>query len=208
MFRPVGYAGGPQGALGNDVLDGFRLMIDYQGARLWLARRGERPSASASMQRIGVAIAFGADGCPIVRQITDTNAEETRTKLRMGDVLLSVNGESVCQAWHHQVAEKLAGKPGELKKLELRRGGQQLTVELPVVDLFGPRVAKPAAGKPGAAAAAGAAPQPKPKPAAQPKPAAPRPGDKLFSDPYPSPKPAPAPTPKPSPTRPADPLFR
>jgi hypothetical protein len=169
-------------------------MIDYQGARLWLERQAERAAASASMQRVGVALAFGAEGCPIVRQITDTNAEETRTKLRVGDVLLSVDGEPVCQAWRHQLAEKLAGKPGDRRKLELRRGAQQLMVELPVVDLLAPRGAKRPADARGAGRAPGEATPPAPKPAPK------RGGDRLFGGVEPAPKP--------SAPRPTDQLFR
>jgi hypothetical protein len=197
MFGEVGYAGGPHGALGNDVLSRFRMMIDYRGARLWLKPEAAPPAISASMERVGLALSFGADGCPVVRQVTDTNDAETRTKLRAGDTLLSVDGETVCQAWHHQIAEKLAGRPGERKQIELRRGAQKLVVDVPIVDLLAARGTQ----RPGDALF-GKDRSPQPPGATAPK----RQGDTLFGTDRPAPKPAPKPAP--GPTRPADGLFR
>ena len=188
MFGEVGYAGGPHGALGNDVLGRFRLMLDYRGARLWLEPEATAAPASASLQRVGVALGFGADGCPVVRQITDSNADETRSKLRVGDALTAIDGEPACQLWHHQLAAKLAGRAGERRSLELRRAGKKLVVDVPIADLFAPRGPKRAGDK----LFTGERPAPPPSPA--------RPADKLFTGDRPAASPAP--------TRPADKLFR
>lgn len=192
MFGEVGYAGGPHGALANDVLGSFRILLDYRGARLWLDPVEHAIPASSATTRIGLTLAFGADGCPVIRRVTDTNAAETRAKLRVGDVLRSVDGRDACTRWHHEIAADLAGSVSERKTIVVRRGGQSLSFTLPVVDLLASAASRAQADK--------ARP---PAPPARPVPAKPikRPTDGLFDDLTPSGKPTP---PK---TRPDDKLF-
>lgn len=69
MFGPVPYTMGSHGALANDVLNRFRMILDYGAERLWLEPSGRPPDRSASITRVGVAIAFGDDGCSVIRQV-------------------------------------------------------------------------------------------------------------------------------------------
>jgi hypothetical protein len=136
LFGDVEATKGVQGALANDVLLRFRLLIDYPHARLFLEPSGQRPGPSSSASRIGVSLLFGADGCPEIRQITDTNAPETREKLRVGDVILSIDGQDACKALHHEIAAALAGPAGTVKKLGLRRGHDTVEVDVVTADLL------------------------------------------------------------------------
>jgi len=149
-----------QGALGNDVLNRFRMLIDYQGERLWLLRTERAPELSAVPTRIGLALSFGSDGCPVVRQITDSNDRSAKDKVKIGDALVGIDGAGVCEAWHHQISAALAGQPGQHHELTLRRANKLVTADVAVVDLL------PAAGS------------------APPAPA--RAGDKLFGNAPPS----------------------
>jgi hypothetical protein len=136
MFGDLPYTMGSHGAIANDVLNHFRLLLDYKRERLWLQPSGRAPDRSASMKRVGLALRFGADGCPEIRQVTDTNAPETIAAVHPGDVLLAVGALDACHAWHHEIQAELAGEAGQKKKLKIRRGGATIDVEVPVADLL------------------------------------------------------------------------
>jgi C-terminal processing protease CtpA/Prc len=127
---------GSHGALANDVLLRFRLLIDYPHERLFVLPVERKPDASASFARVGVSLRFGTDGCPEIRQITDTNAPVTLEKLRIGDVLVAIDGRHVCEAWHHEISAALAGPAGTRKQLRLRRGGDTIDVEVLTAELL------------------------------------------------------------------------
>jgi hypothetical protein len=81
MFGDVRATMGSHGAVANDVLLRYRLVLDYPHARLFADPSGRPVDPSASPVRIGVAVRFGDDGCPEVRQVTDTNAPDTRATI-------------------------------------------------------------------------------------------------------------------------------
>jgi hypothetical protein len=139
MFGDVEATKGSHGAIANDVLLGFDMIVDYPRARLYVRPSGRPKDRSASMTRVGVSLAFGADGCPAVRQITDTNAERTKSALARGDVLLRVGELDACKAWHHEIQAELAGSAGDVKRLRIRRGAEERDVEVDVVDLLRPQ---------------------------------------------------------------------
>lgn len=136
MFGDVRVYGGSHGAIANDVLLRFRLLIDYPHSRLLMEPSGRNAEQSASSSRIGLSLLFGADGCPEIRQITDTNDKGTRDKLKVGDVLVAVDGQDVCRRHHHEISAALAGPPGTKMKLSLRRGGATLDVDAVTAELL------------------------------------------------------------------------
>lgn len=136
MFGNVPYTMGSHGAIANDVLNRFRLLLDYQAERLWLEPTGRKVDDSASTTRVGVALRFGDDGCPVIQQVTESNAPATLSALAAGDVLLAVGERDACRAWHHEVQAALSGDAGQKRKLGIRRGTTVLDVEVPVVDLL------------------------------------------------------------------------
>ncbi len=136
MFGDLAATQGAHGAIANDVLLRFRLIFDYPHARLFLEPSGRAADASSSSSRVGVALRFGSDGCPEIRQVTDTNEPSTRERLQVGDVLLSVDGENMCARFHHEIARALAGPPGTKKHLQVRRAGSVFEVEAVTAELL------------------------------------------------------------------------
>ncbi len=128
MFGHVGPTNGAYGAIANDVLDGFRLLIDYDREVVWLDPTGRATDRSASLARVGVAVRFGADGCPVITGLTDTNAKATLAALHVGDVIVSVDGLDACKASHAELQAALAGPPGSAKQLKVRRGTESVDV--------------------------------------------------------------------------------
>lgn len=138
MFGDVGVTRGSHGAVANDVLLRYRLVLDYPHGRLFAEPSGRQSDPSASSARVGVAVRFGDDGCPEVRRVTDTNAPETRAKIQVGDVILAIDGNDACKMFHHEIAAALAGAPGTIKKLRLRRAGSTIDADVPTADLLAP----------------------------------------------------------------------
>lgn len=131
------------GALANDVLGSQRMLIDYKGAHVWLWPSGRAPDASASLTRVGVGLRYGADKCPEVRLVSSGNAPDVAARLQPGDVILAVDGKSVCDGLHHTAATALAGKEGQPKQLRIRRAGATSDVTVTVRDLTRPTTAAP-----------------------------------------------------------------
>jgi hypothetical protein len=136
MFGHLDVTAGSHGAIANDVLLRYRIVLDYRRRRLFAEPSGLAPDESASSTRIGVAVRFADDGCPEVRQVTDTNAPETRARIHVGDEIMSIDGADACKMYHHEVARALAGPAGALKKLTIRRGPTTLDVEVPTAELL------------------------------------------------------------------------
>jgi hypothetical protein len=126
------------GALANDVLDRYRILIDYQRARLWLWPSGRPPDASASLVRVGVGLHYGADQCPAVTAIATGSAPDVAANLKSGDVIVAVDGKSVCDGLHHTAAAALAGGDGQKKTLQVRRAGKSFDVVVTARDLLAP----------------------------------------------------------------------
>jgi hypothetical protein len=126
------------GAVANDVLDRYRTLIDYRGSHVWLWPTKRPLDASASLVRVGVGLRYGDDQCPVVTAISTGNAPDVAAHVKVNDVILSVDGKSVCDGLHHTAATALAGRAGQVKKLQLRRGDKTTAVTATVRDLAKP----------------------------------------------------------------------
>jgi hypothetical protein len=130
MFGFLGPTNGAYGAVANDLLGHFRVLIDYEHDRAWLLPFARPTAASAALDRIGISVRFGDDGCPTIVSITDTNDPTTRSTLQVGDVVKRVDAVDACRARHDELQAALAGPPGTRKKLTLGRPSGDVTVDL------------------------------------------------------------------------------
>ena len=126
------------GALAGDVLNRFRMLIDYERARVWLWPSGRPADASASLTRVGVGIHYGPDKRPTVTTVSTGNAPDAAAQLAKGDIILTVDGKSVCDGQHHTASTALAGRDGQKKKLQVNRAGKTRDVTVTVRDLTKP----------------------------------------------------------------------
>lgn len=124
MFGDVSLTMGSHGALGNDVLRNFRLLMDYSNRRLFLEPVAEPRETAPIPSGIGLSIAFGTDGCPRVTRISDTNSEDTKAALQIGDVIVAIDGQPTCSMWHHELSAALSGPAGKIRQLAVRRNGR------------------------------------------------------------------------------------
>lgn len=136
MFGSPKPFAGSHGAIGNDVLNRFKILVDYSSSRLFLMPSARTQDPSASMVRLGVSLRFNEKGCPEVRAVASTNREPTKSGLKKGDIITKIGGADTCSMMHHEIMAMLAGNVGDNKPLTILREGAELVLTLPVADLL------------------------------------------------------------------------
>jgi hypothetical protein len=134
-FGRVDAPGWLDGSLGNDVWSRHRLVLDYRRSILWLlATDSPRPPPVAT--RVGVSLAFSAEGCPVIRGVNSANTPEVIAALEPGDTVLEIDGLPMCGRPHHLVNAQLSGSVGAIRQLRLRAtDGTERTVSVVVTKL-------------------------------------------------------------------------
>jgi hypothetical protein len=116
------------GSLGGNVLDLFRVDIDY-AARSVRFEQG-RPFPDNDTEQVGVVLAIAEDGWQIAATVSGLDDAHP------GDVLLAVDGVDVAPLALQGVLDLLRGTPGDRRHLTLRRDGATLEVDAPVLRLL------------------------------------------------------------------------
>lgn len=112
------------GSIGGNLLQAFRVEIDYPARKLYLARRGD---TAGSIDMVGVILEPVPGGGYEVAAVDGGTGG-----LAVGDRLLKVGGLDVSQAAAWQVIAALSGKPGESRLLVVQRGAQPQPLDLMV----------------------------------------------------------------------------
>ena len=116
------------GALGANVLDLFRVDLDYS-ARSMRLEQG-RPFPDNDAELVGVVLALADGGWQVAATVSGLDA------VRPGDVLLRVDDVAVAALALPGVLDLLRGTPGDRHQLVVERGGETLTVDAPVLRLL------------------------------------------------------------------------
>lgn len=116
------------------MLRDFRVEIDYQRGITYLQKR--RSSNDSDLTGVGLVVGVSGSGDVAVTGIGSTAADETKRLVQRSDVLLAIDRRNVSGEPIALMAELLSGAPGSKKRLTLRRNGEQLEVEVPVVKLL------------------------------------------------------------------------
>ncbi|MGO9096557.1 MAG: aspartyl protease family protein [Bryobacteraceae bacterium] len=122
------------GALGGNVLRQFRVEIDYAAGVTYLER-----SANADpyeLDLVGLTFAQTPDNSLIVEAVSPGADPALQDRVKPGDRLRSIDGTPVVNFSLMQIVERLRGKPGDLKKLELEREGKPYQVQARVTRLM------------------------------------------------------------------------
>jgi predicted aspartyl protease len=128
MVAPV------QGALGGNFLRQFRVEIDYAAGMTYLER-----SANAEpydLDLVGLTFTQTPDNSLIVEAVSPGTDPALQDQVKPGDRLRSVDGTPVVNFSLMQIVERLRGKPGDVKKLELEREGKPYQVQARVTRLM------------------------------------------------------------------------
>ncbi len=114
------------GWLGNNVLDGVRLTLDYAaGQSFWERQRAADPG---ELDGIGLTLARRGAGY-VVAAVATREGRPLVPGVHVGDRLLRVDGHPLDGLAPEATLAALSARPGERRVLELDRDGALVTVE-------------------------------------------------------------------------------
>jgi hypothetical protein len=116
-----------EGALGGNVLRLFRVELDYSGGSVRVEQGTPFPEHDAEL--VGVVLVLGDEGYEVAATVSGLE------DVRPGDHLLAVGGRAVDDLALPDVLDQLRGTPGDRKHLTLRRDGEVVEVDVPVLRL-------------------------------------------------------------------------
>jgi hypothetical protein len=116
-----------EGALGGNVLRLFRVELDYSGGSVRVEQGAPFPEHDAEL--VGVVLVLGDDGYEVGATVSGLD------DVRPGDHLVAVGGQDVAERALPDVLDLLRGTPGDRKRLTVRRDGETLDVDVPVLRL-------------------------------------------------------------------------
>jgi hypothetical protein len=122
------------GALGGNVLRQFRVEIDYAKGVTYFERNGNDDVCDLNL--IGLTIGETPNHSVAVTAVSAAAEKTVREQIRPGDLLRSVDGTSVAGLSLLQIVDRLRGKPGDVKKLDLERDGKQFHIQAAVTQLM------------------------------------------------------------------------
>lgn len=148
-MRYVGFIGGPDGfatwysqktaepvigAIGGNALRSFRVQIDYAGQAVYFV-----PGAAFSehdLDVVPVTIQPVGKSFQVLGVTRDSGGKPLVGGVERGDQLIAVGNLKTSGASMAAVTDALRGKPGEVRRLELERGGRRFAVEAKVARLW------------------------------------------------------------------------
>jgi hypothetical protein len=122
-------AGPVIGWLGGNVLQGFRITIDYPDRTSYWLREVELPY---DLEEVGLTLK-SQHGAYFVSAIVTQKGKPTVEGVEVGDQLLQIGGLQTKTATWGAIFEAMHGKPGELRTLVLERDRKQITVHARVM---------------------------------------------------------------------------
>jgi hypothetical protein len=122
------------GALGGNVLRQFRVEIDYAAGVTYFERNGKDDVEDLNL--VGLTLGEAPNHTVSVTTVSAAADKTLRAQVRPGDLLRSVDGTSVAGLSLLQIVDRLRGKPGDEKKLELERDGKQYQIQAAVTRLM------------------------------------------------------------------------
>jgi len=126
-------AGPVLGFIGANVLEGFRLEIDFPNQMTWW--QAGAPGRADDFDIVGLTLRPMGDSAVVVAGVVTKDGRPVVEGVQPGDRLLRVGALEVATATMGAVEEALRGKPGAARTLVLERGGERLTVEARVTRL-------------------------------------------------------------------------
>jgi C-terminal processing protease CtpA/Prc len=122
------------GALGGNVWRQFRVEIDYAAGVTYLERSGS--AEPHDLDLVGLTFAQTPDNSTAVGAVAAGADRALQDRVKPGDRLRSVDGRPVAGLSLMQIVERLRGKPGDVKRLELEREGKPYEVRARVTRLM------------------------------------------------------------------------
>jgi len=122
------------GALGGNVLDGFRVEIDYPHGTTYL-EQVHQPDAD-NMNSAGLVLDSDAANQLVVISVSATADEITRRNVLPGDIILQIEGKSETPWTITEASLALSGAVGETRRLLIRRRGMEIDTSVIIARLL------------------------------------------------------------------------
>jgi predicted aspartyl protease len=118
------------GLIGANALVDDRVGIDYAHSTVYLERTNR--SSAPDMNVVGLMLRPEADRRYTIIGVADYDGKPSVPEVKVGDVLVGVDGAPATGATMGQVWSLLGGTPGQVRTLTLEREGKRFTVDAPV----------------------------------------------------------------------------
>ena len=122
------------GFLAWNVLQAYRVTIDYQRSFVYFEQRRQIDSHDADA--VGLAVAHSRSGGYAVVAVVQKDGHPTVDDVQRGDKLLKVDDLDVSNFALEKVMDALSGRPGDVHVLTLDRKGTKLTIKATVRHLI------------------------------------------------------------------------
>lgn len=122
------------GFLSWNVLQAYRVTIDYPAATAYFEKQGE--TGARDMDVVGLALAHSRTGGYAIVTVVQKDGKPTVDGAEPGDKLLKIDDVDVTHADMQTVVDALAGSPGDQRTLLLDRKGVTLTIKAKVMRLI------------------------------------------------------------------------
>ena len=116
--------------LGANVLQAYRVGIDYQHATVYFDRTAA--TRLGEMDVVGLTLRPEVNEKYTVVSVADLGGKPAVSDVKPGDVLVKIDGIDADGGTMGQVWSLLTGSPGDIRELTLEREGKQLTVKATV----------------------------------------------------------------------------
>lgn len=118
------------GLIGANAFADYRVGVDYAHSTLYLQRTLTK--SAPDMDVVGLILRPEADEKYTIIGVADYNGKPAVPDVKVGDVLLGVDGAPATGATMGQVWSLLGGTPGQTRSLTLERDGKRFTLHAPV----------------------------------------------------------------------------
>lgn len=114
------------GWLGNNVLDNFRLTLDYAGRQSFWER--QRAADPGDLDSVGLTLVRRGTGY-VVAAVASREDRPLVPGVEVGDRLVQVDGHLLDGLPPEAVLARLSARPGQPRILDLDRGGRSVTIK-------------------------------------------------------------------------------
>ena len=118
------------GALGGNILNQFRVEIDYPEQLCFFEHSGKEQTNN--FDTVGLVLDANPSGKLVVRAVSSTASAVTRQNVQPGDIILQISGSGDGPYTLLKAAQALSGIVGERKHLRILRRGEPMSVTVVV----------------------------------------------------------------------------